>query len=121
MSSKIFTFLHKYDFFIKTEVHAEATPSWLGIPIVLNNNCPFSLEEFSSYLEKKGVETRPILTGNILRQPVAEKLFQKVFPEDFEGAEYLHNNGLYIGLSPALSSLQINKLIKVLSSFVDEY
>ena len=79
MSSKIFTFLHKYDFFIKTEVHAEATPSWLGIPIVLNNNCPFSLEEFSSYLEKKGVETRPILTGNILRQPVAEKLFPKVF------------------------------------------
>tara|TARA_Y100000741_G_scaffold292993_1_gene233272 strand:- start:1606 stop:2502 length:897 start_codon:yes stop_codon:yes gene_type:complete len=121
ISSKIFSFLYQHDFFIQTEVLQESTPSWLGIPIVLSESCPFSLNELSSYLEKKGIETRPILTGNILRQPVALKLFPDILPEDFKGAEYLHNNGIYIGLSPALSSNQINKLIKVFKTFFSNY
>ena len=37
----------------KFEVFHESTPSWLGIPIVLSDSCPFSVNEFSSYLEKK--------------------------------------------------------------------
>ena len=121
ISSSIFSFLHSYEFFITTEVHSKASPSWLGIPIVLRKDCPFSIKELSSYLEENGIETRPILTGNILRQPVASELFPDISPKEFEGAEYIHKNAIYIGLSPNSSKDQIERLKNEMKFFLNNY
>ena len=121
ISSEIFSLLYQYDFFVPTEVHPKGFASWLGIPIVLKNDCPFSIVEFSSYLEKSGIETRPILTGNILRQPVASKLFSDISPKSFKGAEYIHENGIYIGLSPNSSSGEIERLKNEIKLFINKY
>ena len=52
------------------------------------------MRELVDYLEESAVETRPILTGNILRQPVAKKLFSEIDPKNLPGFEiiYLINN-----------------------------
>lgn len=121
ISSKIFSFLYQYDFFVQIKVHEKAQASWLGIPIVLKNDCPFSLSDFSGFLENNGIETRPILTGNILRQPVSTKLFPKISAESFTGAEYVHKNGIYIGLSPNSSNDLIEKLENKIKSFLNLY
>ena len=121
ISASIFSFLHSYEFFIPTVVDPKASASWLGIPIVLRKDCPFSIKELSSYLEKNGIETRPILTGNILRQPIASKLFPDISPKEFEGAEYIHMNAIYIGLSPNSSKGQIERLKNKINIFINNY
>ncbi len=49
--------------------------SWFGFPLTLTQKAPFSVSEIRSYLESNGIETRPIICGNIAAQP-AMKLYK---------------------------------------------
>lgn len=121
LSSDVFAFLESYSFLQPIKVHRKAKPSWLGIPIVVAENAPFKVAELASYLEESGVETRPILTGNILRQPVSKKLFPKIDKEQFPGAEIIHDRGIYIGLSPMTNEKSHQKLKETLKLFFDRF
>lgn len=97
--------------------HSKALASWFAIPMVLTDEAPFTVGEFKSFLESKGVETRPLVTGNILRHPVRE-----VFPElragAFKGADQIHDRGFYIGLTPIQSDANFDRLKEVLAEFL---
>jgi len=121
LSSDIFSFLKSYSFLQPISVHAKAKPSWLGIPIILDEKAPFDMKELIGYLEDSGIETRPILTGNILRQPVSKKLFPGLNKEDFPGAEIIHKRGIYIGLSPMTNELSHKKLKLTLQNFFNRF
>ena len=50
--------------------------------------------ELRNILEKEGVETRPIIAGNLYRHPFMERINQKRYDTN---AEVVHKNGFYIG------------------------
>ena len=50
--------------------------------------------ELRNVLEKEGVETRPIIAGNLYRHPFMERVNQKRYDTN---AEVVHKNGFYIG------------------------
>jgi len=52
-------------------------------------------EKLEKALQESGVETRPLCSGNLLRQPFL--LGNGYEPRDFPNAEYLHDNGFFIG------------------------
>ena len=55
-------------------------------------------QKYLKFLNKNGIETRPIISGNFLNQPVAKlyKLNQK--QEYFKNAEEIDKRGFFIGL-----------------------
>ena len=55
----------------------------------------YLLEKLKYTLEKHGFQTRPIVTGNILRHPVSR--FFPAIEKALPNADKIHNNGLYIG------------------------
>ena len=55
-----------------------------------------------------GVEFRPIIAGNIQRQPFYGRYVEQMY--DLPGAEFLHNNGLYFGVYPELTETDLNVL-----------
>jgi dTDP-4-amino-4,6-dideoxygalactose transaminase len=71
-------------------------------------------------LEKNGVETRPMVTGNIAHHPVA-RLFPEFGERPFPGADQIHARGFYIGLSPLQTDAAIDRLINVFETFFKEY
>ena len=73
-------------------------PSWFGLPILINKKYSNKKKKFLSYLSKRGVENRPILSGNFTNQP-ATKLYNlnsKKFV--FSNAQKVENLGFFIGL-----------------------
>jgi len=52
------------------------------------------VQELRKSLEKEGVETRPIIAGNLYRHPFMERVNQKRYDNN---AELVHKNGFYIG------------------------
>jgi len=100
-------------------VHPQAECSWFALPIVLTPDCPFSKDEFLAYLEREGVETRPIVAGNLARQPVCQ-----VFPElqdaDLPGADIVHDYGFYLGLHPFDATRQLDQLAETFDRFIRE-
>ena len=84
--------------------------SWFGIPIILSKK--IKKNRFINKLEKNGVETRPIISGNFLKQPSVKKykLNRKI---NLNKADYINKYGFFIGLPRKLISKKIiNKLIK---------
>jgi CDP-6-deoxy-D-xylo-4-hexulose-3-dehydrase len=102
------------------KVGAKAVPSWLGIPLMVAKNAPFTRLELTSFLEKNGVETRPIVTGNLARHPVS-KLFVEFQGRSFPGADEVHFRGFYIGLSPLQSDSNFDRLISIFTQFMSKY
>ena len=76
--------------------------------------------EVIEYLEMSGIETRPIVTGNVARHPVAG-LFRDTFNGDFPGANHVHDLGFYVGLSPMMVEDHIDKLIYFFQQFTSRY
>ena len=84
--------------------------SWFGIPIILSKK--IKKNRFINKLEKNGVETRPIISGNFLKQPSVKKykLNRKI---NLNKADYINKYGFFIGLPRKLISKKIiNRLIK---------
>lgn len=67
--------------------------SWFAYPIVLKDS---KKKEVVEILEEKGVETRPIVAGNIADQPCMENIEHE--KTSLENAEKVMSDGFYIGL-----------------------
>ena len=113
------SFIKKRDNLISMpHVHDKAVPSWLALPLMVRRDAPFTKQEITAHLESSGVETRPIVTGNVARHPVGQ-LFPEFKTRDFPGADEIHERGFYIGLSPFHSEENMERLIEVFSSYFD--
>lgn len=90
--------------------------SWFGITMFLDEN--INLKEYLEYLTLAGVENRPLITGNMVRQPVIKDLYPNLNPLDFKGAEFCHFRGLFIGLSvEPMSNDLIDELVEIILNF----
>jgi len=47
----------------------DSRTGWLAFPLIVRDDAPFSRRDLQIFLEQRGVQTRTVFTGNILRQP----------------------------------------------------
>lgn len=110
--------LKKYsDFFEFTEVENKAESTWFGFPFLVKEGAPFNRGEFMRHLEAAGIETRPIVGGNLARQPA----FDHVDWEQrggLENADMVHSNGIYFGIHPGMNDRHIDYIDKVFNHFI---
>lgn len=93
-------------------------PAWFGTCLFLKQEYKHVLKKYLEYLTLEGVENRPIVTGNIARQPVMQHFCENLDPLDFPGAEQIHTCGFFIGLPCNLMSEdRVNKLIDIMINF----
>jgi len=80
------------------EVESNFKPSWFGLPILINKKYSYVKKEFLNYLSKRGIENRPIISGNFLNQPAATFYNFKSTKNDFKNADEIEERGFFIGL-----------------------
>ncbi|TSA57087.1 DegT/DnrJ/EryC1/StrS family aminotransferase [bacterium] len=119
------TYIKKYlskhtDLMCTPEVHPKAECSWFALPIMLTASCPFLKTELLSYLEEQGVETRPIVAGNLARQPVCQ-MFPELQGTDLPGADEVHARGFYMGIHPFDSQKDLDRLVETFEKFICRY
>jgi len=101
------TKMMKYLSFIDANNHVKA--SWFGIPILLSKK--INRNKFLNKIEKLGVETRPIISGNFLKQPSIKK-YKLNKKSNFKNSDIVNNHGFFIGLpTSAISDKNIKKLV----------
>ena len=69
---------------------------WFGYPVTVKPNAPFTREELVAFLEAKGVETRPIMAGNIDEQPMM-KLFDYRRAGNLPNSRLITRNSFFFG------------------------
>lgn len=91
-----------------------SSPSWLTFPFYAHN--AKQRKALVTKLELNNIQTRPILAGNFLRQPV---FMQSSVGTPFEltGADYVAQNGIGVGLHSAVTKEHLNRLESILGAF----
>ena len=93
---------------------------WLAYPIIIKNDKKINRQKFQIFLENKGIQTRTIFTGNILRQPIMKKkVFKKVKDAEINSNNIM-KNGILIGCHHGLKDSDVNYMIKYLKLFIEK-
>jgi len=70
--------------------------SWFGFPMTVLDGAPFQAAELTSFLNSRGIETRPIIAGNIAAQPGLEYYEHRV-AGDLPAAQHVMRSGFTFG------------------------
>ena len=88
--------------------------SWMMIPLSVNLEST-TKKIIQQFLDENGVETRPVLTGNFLNQPVMKNLTEFISNVPLTNTDWVANNCFLIGAHHDYSEEQISHLVEVLS------
>ena len=95
--------------------------SWLAFPLTIDSKAPFSRMEIVKHLELHKIQTRPIFTGNVLRQPGFEKINHKNMEKEYHVADNIMNNSFLIGCNHGLNEKHLEKIKTTFKAFLDKF
>lgn len=107
------------DFFVLPQQRDDANTAWLGFPLVIKET-PFSRIDIVKFLENKGIQTRPVFTGNILRQPGFKNVVKNL-KEKYPIADRIMEKGFIIGCHHGLEKEHMDYMKNAFREFLDKY
>ena len=93
--------------------------SYFAYPITIRDGAPFTKKELVTFLEGKGLETRPIEGSNMAIQPAMKYL--KFRTEDLTNTEYIHDHSFFFGLHQGLGMEQQFAIVSYFDEFMGRY
>ena len=120
--TRLRSFFERYrQFFILPETTPLVKTNWLAFPLTLRDDAPFSRKDICMWLEKNDIQTRPIFTGNILRQPAFRAISHKKAIRSYSATEHIMRGGFVVGCHQGLGSKHIGYMEEVFEGFLKKY
>jgi len=92
--------------------------TWFGFPIILREAAKFIVSDITDVLNAAGIETRPIICGNIARQPaLMERPHRTV--GNLSHSSHVMENGFSIGNHQSLSDEAVDYVLQRLQAFLE--
>jgi CDP-4-dehydro-6-deoxyglucose reductase, E1 len=115
-------FFQRYEqwFILPRQLQAART-GWLAFPLTIRPDAPFSRRDMQIYLEERDIQTRPVFTGNILRQPAMAKVEAKRSADGYEVADEVMRGGILLACHHGLSDAQIDYMHETFAAFAGRY
>jgi CDP-6-deoxy-D-xylo-4-hexulose-3-dehydrase len=111
--------LKKYEkYFILPKATERSDPSWFGFPLTIKEGAPFSRNEIINHLEKNGIATRLVFSGNIIRHPGFQNIKHRVCG-DLKNTDIVTENTFWIGVYPGLSQEMIEFILGEFDAFLE--
>ena len=92
--------------------------AWLAYPVLIKDELNFKRRELQIYLEKNGIQTRTIFTGNILRQPIMKNQIYKKTKNSEINSNYVMTNGMLIGCHHGMNNKELNYMMLIFNKFL---
>ena len=84
------------DYLILPEEQPGTRAVWFGYPVTVRPEAPFSRGDLVRFLESRGLETRPIMAGNIAEQP-AMQLFPHRTGDTLTNSQVIMRQSFFFG------------------------
>jgi CDP-6-deoxy-D-xylo-4-hexulose-3-dehydrase len=97
-----------------------AESSWFGYGFTIKKGTPFNVKEICAFLNSKGIETRPIIAGNMSRHPVMQHYNHKV-SGTLENCNNIMDNGFAIGCHHAVGQQARDYVAGAFEEFMKKY
>jgi len=94
-------------------------PCWFGFPFLVKRK--LNMRQLTENLFTHGIETRPIISGNIAIQPALKLFNVDLSMGPFVGAQEIHDRGLFVGChSKLLDDEKVDFLVKAVLKGIDK-
>lgn len=107
------------DLFVLPEATPRSDPSWFGFPLALREDAPVDRATVIDALESRGIRTRLLFAGNLLRQPAYAEVEHRVVGS-LDGADFVMRNAFWLGVFPALGEAHLDFVLEVLHDIADD-
>jgi dTDP-4-amino-4,6-dideoxygalactose transaminase len=99
---------------IEKEPHEEIGPH--ALPLIVQEEAPFSREALVEHLEAGGIDTRTLFSS--MPTQCAGFAYLGHVPGDFPAAEYIGNHGIHMGVHQDLGRKECDYILNVMSDFL---
>ena len=93
--------------------------SYYTYAITIKKNKYFKRIDLIKFLEKNGVETRPIFCGSIPDQPFMQNV--KIKKTNLKNSQYIRDNSFFIGIHPGFTRQDLIKIISFFKKFINKF
>ena len=96
----------------------KSDPSWFGFPLTIKEKIPFQRRTLIEFLEKRGIGTRLLFAGNIIRQPAfTETRVKARVVGELKNTEKICKDTFWIGVWPGISEEDIAYMLESFCAF----
>jgi len=117
----LYSFFASNKFFKIPKQLPQVKTAWMTFPLTIVSDAPFSRLELVKHLETNGIQTRPVFTGNVLRQPAFKKINYKNIGKEYLVANNIMKNSFLIGCNHGLNEKHMEKIKRSFTSFLDSF
>ncbi len=116
------TFFGQYEqFFHIPQQLPDSRTGWLALALTIRDDAPFTRKEMQIFLEKKGIQTRTVFTGNILRQPGFKNIEAKKASGGYPEADRVMRGGMLLACHHGLNQDQKSFMKEAIAIFLSKY
>lgn len=117
--NKIRNFFAQYeDDFILPETETEADVNWLAFPLTIQKHSKIERNKFVTYLEDHKIQTRPLFSGNITKQPAYKGVGRTV--GDAPVSNHILTHAFLIGAHHGQTSEMLDYMFEVIDSYMEK-
>ena len=107
------------DRFILPEASKNSDPSWFGFMLTVREDAGFSREQTVDYLESKGIQTRMLFAGNLIKQPCFDEMrnngeYYRVIG-NLANTDRIMTNTFWVGVYPGMTEETIEFMIDAIA------
>lgn len=106
------------EWFILPKQLPNSVTGWLATALTVKKQAPFNRKQLQIYFEECGIQTRPVFTGNILRQPGFQTLTCNKEQKGYPVADAVMQGGILIGCHHGLTQEMISHIHNTFRAFV---
>lgn len=106
------------DKFVLPHATPGSDPAWFAYPVTVRGEAGFTRTELTDYLQDKGVETRNLFGGNLLRQPAYLTIDRRTVG-DLCNTDLIMNATFFLGTYPGLTEAQIAYVLRQIAEFIN--
>jgi CDP-6-deoxy-D-xylo-4-hexulose-3-dehydrase len=109
------------DLFLLPEPTPGSDPSWFGFLLTVRENAPFTRDQVVNFLEGKGIQTRMLFAGNLVRHPCFDEMRNtgrgyRVVGE-LRNTDLVMNRSFWIGVYPGLTHEMTDYMVQSIREF----
>ena len=105
------------DWFILPNQLPNSRTGWLSFPVTLRESAPFTRRDMQIHLEKADIQTRPVFTGNILRQPAMQNVTRKTDPAGYPVSDEVMKGGVLLAVHHGLTQAHMGYMHEIFTDF----
>jgi len=96
------------DWFVLPRQLPDSVTGWLAFPLTVRPEAPFTRRDLQIWMETRDIQTRPVFTGNILRQPAMRGTPRRESPDGYPVADAVMRGGILMACHHGLTGAQID-------------